>query len=183
MAASDFEGMWRDLAPVGRSASSGGYFRQPWTSAESELRAWFAEACADRGLTVETDGIGNQVACAAARMVYVMCGTDDEGVEKLKELGKRTYDAMLRLPEVLSTKPKRYDPELKKQVDMVRLSDDFYTVSGGKDDEGAVIVSHTSDRVDFWEYLADRTVNLIPVESTAGVTGSSASGTCSRAAK
>ena len=62
MAASDFEGMWRDLAPVGRSASSGGYFRQPWTSAESELRAWFAEACAARGLTVETDGIGNQVA-------------------------------------------------------------------------------------------------------------------------
>ena len=50
MAASDFEGMWRDLAPVGRSASSGGYFRQPWTSAESELRAWFAEACAAAGL-------------------------------------------------------------------------------------------------------------------------------------
>ena len=42
--------MWRDLAPVGRSASSGGYFRQPWTSAESELRAWFAEECAARGL-------------------------------------------------------------------------------------------------------------------------------------
>ena len=58
----DFEQMWRDLAPVGRSASSGGYFRQPWTSAESELRAWFAEACAARGLSVETDGIGNQVA-------------------------------------------------------------------------------------------------------------------------
>ncbi|WP_322920409.1 allantoate amidohydrolase [Nocardioides renjunii] len=57
-----FEDMWRDLAPVGRSASSGGYFRQPWASAETELRAWFAEACASRGLTVETDGIGNQVA-------------------------------------------------------------------------------------------------------------------------
>ena len=57
-----FEEMWRDLAPVGRSASSGGYFRQPWASAESELRSWFAEACAARGLTVETDGIGNQVA-------------------------------------------------------------------------------------------------------------------------
>ena len=36
--------MWRDLAPVGRSAASGGYFRQPWASAETELRAWFAEA-------------------------------------------------------------------------------------------------------------------------------------------
>src|SRR6188472_4660644 len=58
----DFQQMWRDLAPVGRSASSGGYFRQPWTSAESELRAWFAEECAARGLVVETDGIGNQVA-------------------------------------------------------------------------------------------------------------------------
>jgi len=58
----DFEQMWRDLAPVGRSSSSGGYFRQPWASAESELRAWFAEACAARGLAVETDGVGNQVA-------------------------------------------------------------------------------------------------------------------------
>lgn len=58
----DFEQMWRDLAPVGRSASSGGYFRQPWASAETELRSWFAEACAARGLAVETDGIGNQVA-------------------------------------------------------------------------------------------------------------------------
>lgn len=57
-----FEQMWSDLAPVGRSASSGGYFRQPWTTAEAELRSWFAEQCAARGLVVETDGIGNQVA-------------------------------------------------------------------------------------------------------------------------
>src|SRR5689334_7937721 len=62
MAGGHFEEMWRDLAPVGRSASSGGYFRQPWASAESELRAWFGEQCAARGLAVETDGIGNQVA-------------------------------------------------------------------------------------------------------------------------
>ena len=57
-----FEQMWRDLAPVGRSTSSGGYFRQPWTSVESELRAWFGAECGARGLTVETDGVGNQVA-------------------------------------------------------------------------------------------------------------------------
>ncbi len=57
-----FESMWRDLTPVGRSASSGGYFRQPWTSAESELRSWFAEAALSRGLELETDGMGNQVA-------------------------------------------------------------------------------------------------------------------------
>jgi N-carbamoyl-L-amino-acid hydrolase len=59
---SDFEEMWRSLAPIGRSASSGGYFRQPWAAAETELRAWFVAECEARGLVVETDGIGNQVA-------------------------------------------------------------------------------------------------------------------------
>jgi N-carbamoyl-L-amino-acid hydrolase len=54
--------MWRDLAPLGRSASSGGYFRQPFTSVEVELRAWFAEQCAARGLDLEVDGNGNVVA-------------------------------------------------------------------------------------------------------------------------
>ena len=57
-----FEQMWRDLAPVGRSASSGGYHRQPYTSAETELRAWFTEAARARGLEVEQDGLGNVVA-------------------------------------------------------------------------------------------------------------------------
>ena len=58
----DFERTWADLAPVGRSASSGGYFRQPWSSAEVELRTWFLEEAARRGLDVEVDGIGNVVA-------------------------------------------------------------------------------------------------------------------------
>ncbi len=58
----DFEAMWRDLAPVGRSASSGGYFRQPFATAERELDAWFAEQCAARGLEVERDRFGNTVA-------------------------------------------------------------------------------------------------------------------------
>ena len=58
----DFEAMWRDLAPVGRSASSGGYFRQPFTGAERELHAWFAEQCAAGGLQVERDRFGNTVA-------------------------------------------------------------------------------------------------------------------------
>ena len=57
-----FERMWADLAPIGRSASSGGYHRQPWTSAETELRAWFVEAATSRGLAVEVDGVGNVLA-------------------------------------------------------------------------------------------------------------------------
>ncbi|WP_240755779.1 allantoate amidohydrolase [Nocardioides iriomotensis] len=58
----DFEQMWRDLLPLGRSASSGGYFRQPWTAPEREARAWFVEQAEARGLAVERDGLGNLVA-------------------------------------------------------------------------------------------------------------------------
>jgi len=58
----DFERMWGDLLPVGRSASSGGYFRQPFTAAERELDAWFVEQSTARGLRVERDGFGNVVA-------------------------------------------------------------------------------------------------------------------------
>lgn len=108
---------------------------------------------------------GNQTACSNCRMVYVMCGTDDEGIETLKKLGEKTYAAMMTLPPDLSTKPKAYDPDLKAQVDTLRLNDEWYTVIGGEENEGAVIVSHTPDRVEFFEYLADRTVNLIPVDT------------------
>jgi N-carbamoyl-L-amino-acid hydrolase len=61
LVADDFERMWSDLAPVGRSATSGGYFRQPYDAAEGELRSWFVEQCAARGLRVEGDGLGNLV--------------------------------------------------------------------------------------------------------------------------
>lgn len=53
--------MWRGLLPVGR-ASTGGYRRSPFASAERECLAWFLEAAADRDLRVERDGNGNVVA-------------------------------------------------------------------------------------------------------------------------
>jgi N-carbamoyl-L-amino-acid hydrolase len=53
--------MWRDLAPIGRAAASGGYFRQPFSAAERECRTWFVEQCAVRGLRVAQDGNGNTV--------------------------------------------------------------------------------------------------------------------------
>src|SRR5512143_2975236 len=58
----DFERMWADLAPLGRSAASGGYFRQPYTGVDGELRAWFVDQASARGLAVEADGLGNVVA-------------------------------------------------------------------------------------------------------------------------
>ncbi|MBE1877069.1 allantoate amidohydrolase [Myceligenerans sp. TRM 65318] len=54
--------MWRDLEPLGLSARTGGYFRQPFLTAEREAAAWFEEAARARGLRVESDGFGNTVA-------------------------------------------------------------------------------------------------------------------------
>ncbi|MFB7662366.1 allantoate amidohydrolase [Kitasatospora sp. NPDC056138] len=52
--------MWAELLPVGRSASSGGYRRFAWNSADAECRAWFEEQARSRGLTYELDRNGNQ---------------------------------------------------------------------------------------------------------------------------
>ncbi|HEY3530225.1 MAG TPA: allantoate amidohydrolase [Nocardioides sp.] len=57
-----FEDMWRTIAPIGRAERSGGYFRQPFGSAERELDAWFVEQAVARGLRLETDGFGNRIA-------------------------------------------------------------------------------------------------------------------------
>lgn len=58
----DFEAMWRELAPLGRSAATGGYFRTPWTAAERECAAWFTEQAAARDLRTQVDPLGNTVA-------------------------------------------------------------------------------------------------------------------------
>jgi N-carbamoyl-L-amino-acid hydrolase len=70
-----FERMWQDLAPVGRSAASGGYRRSPFASAEREAVSWFLEQCAARSLDVERDAYGNLAAW------WVATGsTDGDGV-------------------------------------------------------------------------------------------------------
>ena len=116
-------------------------------------------------------GAMNQVACVSARVVYVMCGTDDQGLIKLNTFGQYVYDAMMALPERLSTKPKGYDRDLKAHVDALRLNDEWYGVIGGRDNEGAIIVSRTPEAVDFATQLADRTANLVPVDSLSEVVG------------
>lgn len=57
---SGFEEMWAELLPVGRSASSGGYRRFAWNSADAECRAWFEQQARSRGLGYELDRNGNQ---------------------------------------------------------------------------------------------------------------------------
>ncbi|WP_344033291.1 allantoate amidohydrolase [Streptomyces luteireticuli] len=52
--------MWRDLAPIGRAAESGGYRRFAWTGADADCREWFRAQTKARGLDYEVDRNGNQ---------------------------------------------------------------------------------------------------------------------------
>ncbi|KWR88338.1 acyl-CoA reductase [Cupriavidus sp. IDO] len=110
-------------------------------------------------------GALNQKGCVCARVVYVQSGTDEEGLRKLNAFGRHVYDAMLGLPNTLSTAPRRYDQKLKAEVDALRLDDEWYQVIGGKDGEGAIICSQIPEPVSFATLLDDRTANLVPVDS------------------
>ncbi|GJG94350.1 acyl-CoA reductase [Cupriavidus pauculus] len=124
------------------------------------------DAMREAALRLASDiGALNQKGCVCARVVYVQSGTDKAGLRKLNTFGRYVYDAMLRLPNTLSTTPKRYDAGLKAEVDALRLDDEWCQVIGGKDGEGAIICSQIPEPVSFATLLDDRTANLVPVDS------------------
>jgi Acyl-CoA reductase (LuxC) len=110
-------------------------------------------------------GGANQMGCSSSRVVYVLTGSHEDGLERVIELGRLVYRAIMGLPPTFSTKPKSYDKELKSYVDALRLDDEWYEVIGGEQDEGAIIVSKLPRKVDFAAYLTNRTANFVPVES------------------
>lgn len=115
-------------------------------------------------------GMANQEACASARLIYVLCGTEPEMIEALNHFGELVYAAMLAMPEHLSTAPKSFDRALRDHLDATRLDDTFYRIIGGEQNEGAIIVSQFDDAVDFSHLLSGRVANLVPVESIEQVT-------------
>lgn len=124
------------------------------------------ESMRDVAVRLASDiGAANQEACASARVVYVLSGTDDAGIGKLQRLAKETYEEMLALPVDVSTPCREMDAELRDCLEATKLSDDWYTVVGGERDEGAVIVSHLPSPVDFATRLGKRIGNLVPVDS------------------
>ena len=50
-----FDALWAELEPIGRDATTGGYRRFAFDTAELECREWFVSTAQDRGLDVETD--------------------------------------------------------------------------------------------------------------------------------
>ena len=119
----------------------------------------------DAALRAATDiGASNQTGCSSARVILVESGTDDDGIAKLQRFGKMIYEAMLGLPDSVSNKPKNVDPELRALVQGLRVTPDFYDVIGGREDEGAIIVSKMDDVVDFYPKLSGRVANLVPLD-------------------
>jgi beta-ureidopropionase / N-carbamoyl-L-amino-acid hydrolase len=51
---------WTALGEIGRDRTTGGYRRSAWTPADLELRSWFADQAAQRGMACEQDRNGNQ---------------------------------------------------------------------------------------------------------------------------
>jgi N-carbamoyl-L-amino-acid hydrolase len=54
-----FDGLWSELAPIGRHAATGGYRRYAFDAAELACREWFVATAEARGLDVETDRNSN----------------------------------------------------------------------------------------------------------------------------
>ncbi len=57
-----FGQLWAELAPIGKDPDTRGYRRAGLSPAERDADAWFVAAARARGLTLETDSIGNRVA-------------------------------------------------------------------------------------------------------------------------
>lgn len=55
-----FVAAWSEIEGIGRHPGTGGYRRYAWTPPDVELRAWFADQAAARGMTCVQDRNGNQ---------------------------------------------------------------------------------------------------------------------------
>jgi hypothetical protein len=115
-------------------------------------------------------GVANQEACASARVIYVLCGTDAAGLDRVNRLGEAIYEALVRLPEHISTVPKSFDRELRDHLNGSRMAEDWFRVIGGERDEGAIIVSQIDEAVDYSPLLSGRVANLVPVDDIRKVT-------------
>jgi hypothetical protein len=108
-------------------------------------------------------GSNNQEACLNARVAYIESGTHAGGLHKANQFGQMVYAALQALPPALSTPVRRVDPELAEEIHSLKMMSDEHRVIGGGNN-GAIIVSQTSEPVDFARILANRVCNLVPVD-------------------
>jgi hypothetical protein len=115
-------------------------------------------------------GVANQEGCANARVIYVLSGTDAEGLARANRFGELVYRELVSLPAVVSTPPRYPDRTLLEHLESSRMADDFYRVIGGERREGAIVVSQFDEPVDYSPMLSGRVANIVPVDSIDQVT-------------
>jgi len=113
------------------------------------------------GLAV-ISGFYNQTACANTRIVYVESETDEASLERVIQLGRRILAAYKQLPPMISTPAAAPNKDLDRELETLALDDDFYHVEGDTID-GAFVLSKFPDRIDCYDQLNNRVVNLVPV--------------------
>jgi Acyl-CoA reductase (LuxC) len=115
-------------------------------------------------------GVANQEGCANARVIYVLSGTDDDGLANANRLGELIYEELIALPSFMSTPSVYPNRELFEHLESSRMTDDWYRVFGGEHREGAIVVSQFDEPVDYSPMLANRVANIVPVDSIDKVT-------------
>ena len=130
---------------------------------EEALQSDAALQEAAEGLAV-ISGFYNQTACANTRVIYVESELDDESLERVIELGRRIVAAYQRLPSVISTPAPVANKELEQELQAAGLEEDFYHAEGDTL-SGGFVVSRFCDRVDWYDQLNNRVVNLVPVSN------------------
>jgi Acyl-CoA reductase (LuxC) len=108
-------------------------------------------------------GLFNQTACSNTRLVYVESDTDDESLDRLERFGRKIVAAYQTLPAFISTPAAAPNADLEAELEAVALEDEFYTVEGDTVN-GGMVLSRFADRVDFYDQLNNRVVNIVPVE-------------------
>ena len=110
-------------------------------------------------------GTFNQTACSSARVVYVLSGTDEDGVDGATRSARRSTQTMLGLPSEVSTPAKRFDPEVRAELKALFMHDEYFRVFGRDDGRGAIIVSQDEEAVEFWAPRRGRVANLVPIDT------------------
>ncbi|WP_264445500.1 acyl-CoA reductase [Novosphingobium sp. JCM 18896] len=113
-------------------------------------------------------GFYNQTACANTRIVYVESDTDEDSIAQVVELGRKMVAAYAKLPPLLSIPFVERNRELEAEMEAVALEDDFYHVEGDTLN-GGFVVSKFNDRVEFFDKLNNRVVNIVPVDDLTDV--------------
>lgn len=109
-------------------------------------------------------GAFNQAGCTNARVLYVITGLDKPEVAKANVFGQMVYNEIQKLPAFLRSASPAFNSDLRAEIDGIRYNSDFKVI-GGRDAEGAVIISQEDEPVDFSDQLDCRVANIVPVDS------------------